>query len=73
MTDETDISQEKAWFYEERARTVIKNLQRKNINGQYVPSRQEALTAILGMIPPGGGGGSWRLDYHGADRNYYRT
>ena len=54
MTDETDISQEKAWFYEERARTVIKNLQRKNINGQYVPSREEALAAILGMIPPGG-------------------
>ena len=53
MTDETDISQEKAWFYEERARTIIKNLQRKNINGQYVPSREEALTAILGMIPPG--------------------
>ena len=53
MTDETDISQEKAWLHEERAKTVIKNLQRKNINGQYVPSREEALTAILGMIPPG--------------------
>jgi len=53
MTDETDISREKAWLHEERARTVIKNLQRKNINGQYVPSRKEALAAILGMIPPG--------------------
>ena len=53
MTDETDLSQEKAWLHEERAKTVIKNLQRKNINGQYVPSREEALTAILGMIPPG--------------------
>ena len=53
MIDETDISQEKAWLHEERARTVIKNLQRKNINGQYVPNRQEALTVILGMIPLG--------------------
>jgi len=53
MIDETDISQEKGWFYEERARTVIKNLQKGNISGQYVPSREEALTAILGMIPSG--------------------
>ena len=53
MIDETDISQEKEWFYEERARTVIKNLQKGNISGQYVPSREEALTAILGMIPSG--------------------
>ena len=53
MVDETDISQEKGWFYEERARTVIKNLQKGNISGQYVPNRQEALTLILEMIPPG--------------------
>ena len=53
MIDETDISQEKGWFYEERARTVIKNLQKGNISGQYVPSREEALSAILGMIPRG--------------------
>ena len=53
MIDETDISQEKAWFYEQRARTVIKNLQKGNVNGQYVPNRQEALTAIMEMIPSG--------------------
>ncbi len=53
MIDETDISQEKAWFYEKRATTVIKNLQKGNINGQYVLNRQEALTTIMEMIPPG--------------------
>jgi len=53
MTDETDLSQEKIWLHEERAKTVIKKLQKGNINGQYVPNRQEALTTIMEMIPPG--------------------
>jgi hypothetical protein len=53
MIDEADMSQEKAWFYEELATKVIKNLQKENINGQYVPNRQEALPVILEMIPPG--------------------
>ena len=51
--DEMDTSQEKEWFYEQRARTVIKNLQERNINAQYVPNRQEALSVVLEMIPPG--------------------
>ncbi len=53
MIDETDISQERKWFYEQRAKTVVKNLQKGNVNGQYVSSRQEALSAILEMIPAG--------------------
>jgi len=53
MVDETDITEESQWFNEERARTVIKNLQRRNMNGQYVPNRQEALAAVMAMIPPG--------------------
>lgn len=53
MLDETDITREKAWFNEERARTAIKNFQKKNINAQYVPSRAEALPVIMEMIPPG--------------------
>jgi hypothetical protein len=53
MIDETDLSQEKAWLHEERAKAVIKKLQKGNIIGQYVPTRQEALTTILEMIPPG--------------------
>jgi len=53
VIDIMDTSQEREWFYEQRARTVIKNLQGRNINAQYVSSRQEALTAVLEMIPPG--------------------
>ena len=53
MIDETDISQERAWFYERRARTVMDNLQKRRMNGQYVPNRQEALSVVMEMIPPG--------------------
>ena len=53
MIDETDLNQEKVWLHEERAKMVIKKLQKENINGQYVPNRQEALTTIMEMIPPG--------------------
>ena len=53
MIDETDMSAEGKWFYEERARMVVTNLQKKNINAQYVPTRAEALSAVLGMIPEG--------------------
>lgn len=53
MIDETDMSQEKKWFQEERARTVVNNLTKKNIAAQYVASREEALTTILEMIPAG--------------------
>jgi hypothetical protein len=52
MIDETDLSQERNWLYEQRARTVVKNLQKRNMNAQYVPSRQEAFSAVMDMIPP---------------------
>ncbi len=53
MVDERDISREREWFYEERARTVVANLQKRNMNAQYVSSRQEALSTILDTIPVG--------------------
>jgi len=53
MADDTDVSPEKKWLAEERARVVVKNLQRRHINARYVANREEALEAILGMIPPG--------------------
>ena len=53
MPDETLIDQEKKWFYEERAKVVVGNLQKRNINAQYVPDRQEALRITLAMIPQG--------------------
>ena len=53
MVDETDMSEERKWFYQERAKMVVTNLQKKNINAQYVSTRQEALSTVLEMIPKG--------------------
>ncbi len=53
MVNETDMSLEKKWLGEERAKVVVKNLQRRNMNAQYVASCKEALDAVLKMIPPG--------------------
>jgi len=53
MVDETDVGQEMKWFYEERAKAAVASLNRRNINAQYVPSRQEALSAVIEMIPEG--------------------
>ncbi len=53
MISETDLSIEMEWFYEERAGVVVKNLQKRNINAQYVSTRAEALAAVLEMIPEG--------------------
>ena len=53
MVDETDMSTEMKWFYEERAKVVVNNLQKRNINAQYVATRAKALSAVLEMIPEG--------------------
>jgi len=53
VIDDTDMSAERKWFYEERARVVVTSLRKKNINAQYVPTRAEALSAVLEMIPDG--------------------
>ena len=53
MVDERDMSQEREWFYRERAEIVATNLQKRNINAQYVSSREKALPIILDMIPEG--------------------
>lgn len=51
--DETDLSQEMGWYYEQRAKTAVKNLKRRNIDAQYVPNRHQALATIMDMIPEG--------------------
>jgi hypothetical protein len=52
MLDQSDIRVERKRFNEIRVRTVIKNLQKRNLNGQYVADRKEAISTILNMIPP---------------------
>ncbi|MFC1953846.1 lactate utilization protein, partial [Chloroflexota bacterium] len=51
--DERDVSKESRWYYEERAKLAITNLQKRNTNAQYVSNRQEALFTIQEMIPEG--------------------
>ena len=53
MVDETNMDQEKAWFYRERADLVVKNLQKRKMNARYVRDREAALSAVLEMIPEG--------------------
>lgn len=53
MSDERDMSEERAWLYQERARVTIANFQKRNITAQYLPNRHEALSTLLGMIPEG--------------------
>ena len=53
MTDEIDISRERAGYHRLRAEQVVKNIQKRKMNGLYVPDRREALSAVMEMIPPG--------------------
>ena len=53
MLDEWGFNEDKKWLYEERAKVVVKNLEKRNVNAKYVSSRQEALSAVLEMIPEG--------------------
>ena len=53
MVDETDVSRETKWFYDERAKAAVASLNKRRINAQYVPSRQKALSAVMKMIPRG--------------------
>ena len=53
MTNETDISREKETYFQLRAEQVIKNLQKRKMNGLYVQNGHQALSAIIEMVPPG--------------------
>jgi L-lactate utilization protein LutB len=49
---DVDFSSELRQFYEIRAKTVIENLQKKNMEGHFVPTRQEALNLVMSLVPP---------------------
>ena len=51
--DEIDLSREHKWFYEQRAKITVNNLQKKNINAKYTSNPQEALATVIEMIPAG--------------------
>jgi len=53
MIDETDISQELDFYNQQRAQKVIENLQKRKMKGYYAADKKEALSIVMGLIPPG--------------------
>ena len=49
-TSDKTIHSEQKYFYEIRAKKVIKNLERRAMNGCFVPNRQEALKLAMSLI-----------------------
>ena len=43
----------KKQFYKNQAQTIIKNMEKRNITGMYFETKEEALKAILEMMPEG--------------------
>jgi L-lactate utilization protein LutB len=50
---DVNYSAELRQFYEIRSKTIIENLQKKYMDGYFVPTRQEALTLVMSLIPEG--------------------
>ena len=53
MIDETNITEEKSFYNKQRAQKVIDNLQKRKMNGFYAADKKEALSIVMGLIPPG--------------------
>ncbi len=53
MTEEADTRLEEEWFNQQLAQRCLDALKKNNIAGYYASDRSEALTKIMGMIPPG--------------------
>ena len=53
MLDETDMSVETGWYFEQLAQRAMQALKRNSFDVEYVPDRKEALTKVIERIPPG--------------------
>ena len=53
MIDERNLKDEMKWVYESHATKAVASLQRTNINAQYVPGKEMALSKALELIPVG--------------------
>ena len=76
MIDETDMSEEKKWWYQNLAQKAIANFKRRKIDAQYVPTGQEALARVMELIPDGatiGWGDSVTLEQIGVVSEIQRT
>ena len=52
MAENTNLETEMAWFRECVAKKAVTRLEERNINAEYVTTRQEALSVLLDSIPP---------------------
>ncbi len=53
MVNDTDLRQEKSWWYETLAQQAVASLQRRNITAFYVPTGGDAFKKVLDLIPEG--------------------
>ncbi len=53
MAGDTDTTKETAWLSQARAETAIRNLRKNRINACYTPTRAEALSVVVAMVPDG--------------------
>jgi len=53
MVSERDAQEGKKWRYQSLAELTVANLKRRGITAQFVPTRQEAFTRVLELIPEG--------------------
>ena len=53
MIDENDLSQERKHFYGERGRKAVAKFERRNIHAVYAPTKEDALSEVIGLIPEG--------------------
>jgi L-lactate utilization protein LutB len=53
MIDENDLSQERKHFYSERGRKAVAKFEGRNIHAVYAPTKEDALSEVIGMIPEG--------------------
>ncbi len=51
MIDENDLSYEKKHFYDKQGEKTAATLLKKNIHGVYASTKQEALDAVISLIP----------------------
>lgn len=85
MSQQMDkLAETREWYKDALARRVIESLEKNNMTGLYVRTKEEALDKVISLIPEGskvGFGGSLSLDqigvkdvlragnYHFIDRN----
>lgn len=51
MIEETDVHEEKEWWYQNLAQITVANFRKRSVNTEYVSTRHEALRRVLELIP----------------------